>query len=248
MQIRQTLATAATALVLALPGPGRAEDSGWQFTATGYAWLPASRATVDTPRGSVSGELGVSDALDALDLAAMGSLEARRGKLGLVADLLYFNLTQTVDTPFGALFQQGRVETRMAAVTALAMWRVQETDTFSLDLGGGLRASESEVTVTLSGGLLPTETVRREGDGVDPVLALRMRMDFDEKWFGTLYLDGGGSGDEQTRQAGLGLGYRIDDRWSVLGGWRYLEFERETGGQKLDFDMSGVILGASYRF
>jgi opacity protein-like surface antigen len=75
-----------------------------------------------------------------------------------------------------------------------------------------------------------------------------MRMDFDEKWFGTLYLDGGGSGDEQTRQAGLGLGYRIDDRWSVLGGWRYLEFERENGGQKLDFDMSGVILGASYRF
>lgn len=136
----------------------------------------------------------------------------------------------------------------MTAVTALAMWRVQETDTFALDLGGGLRASESDVTVTLSGGLLPTETVRREGDGVDPVLALRMRMDFDEKWFGTLYLDGGGSGDEQTRQAGLGLGYRIDDRWSVLGGWRYLEFEHETGGQKLDFDMSGIILGASYRF
>lgn len=248
MHIRRTLATAATGLVLALPGPAHAEDAGWQFTATGYAWLPASRATVDTPRGSLSGELGVGDALEALDFAAMGSLEARRGKLGLVTDLLYFNLTQTVDTPFGALFQQGRVETRMTAVTALAMWRVQETDTFALDLGGGLRASESDVTVTLSGGLLPTETVRREGDGVDPVLALRMRMDFDEKWFGTLYLDGGGSGDEQTRQAGLGLGYRIDDRWSVLGGWRYLEFEHETGGQKLDFDMSGIILGASYRF
>lgn len=86
MHIRRTLATAATGLVLALPGPAHAEDAGWQFTATGYAWLPASRATVDTPRGSLSGELGVGDALEALDFAAMGSLEARRGKLGLVAD------------------------------------------------------------------------------------------------------------------------------------------------------------------
>lgn len=229
-------------------GPAAAQDSDWEFIASGYLWLPVSTVSLDTPRGGVSAELSVSDAIDALDFAAMGTFEARQGRLGLAADLVYFNLGQRSDTPFGGLFEEAHIDTKITAITALALWRVQDGADFTLDLGAGLRSFDSTLDLTLSGGRLPSESLRREADWIDPVVALRAHVDFDEKWFGTMYLDAGGTGDGSTLQAALGVGYNIGPQWAVQGGWRYMEFDREERGQDIKLDMSGVIVGVSYRF
>ena len=44
------------------------------------------------------------------------------------------------------------------------------------------------------------------------------------------------------------LGYRIDDRWSVLGGWRYLSIDKDDGSNSIDVTQSGAIVGLSYSF
>lgn len=227
--------------------PAQAQQP-WEFTATGYLWLPTTKATAQTPRGSVSGELSVSQALEDLKFAAMGTFEARSGRLSLVADLVYFNVAASRPTPFGVLFSEGTVDTALTAVTLGAFYRLQETGAVTVDVGAGLRGIDSSTTVTLSAGNLPTETYSSDASWIDPVIALRARADFNEKWYGTLYLDAGGTGSSSTSQAGIGVGYRIDESWAVVGGWRYLDIEKDDGAKSVDVTQSGVIVGVSYNF
>jgi opacity protein-like surface antigen len=237
------------ALVALAAGHASAQDGGWSFKITPYVWLPDTTIGVDTPRGTVSAELGIDDAIKDLDFAFMGAFEANRGKWSLVTDLLYFNITASEPTPFGGLFSQAAVGSKTTALSGLVAYRVHEDETFALDVGGGLRAWWLESTVTLTG-LLPTERYKSSDNWVDPFIAVRAHMNFNEKWFGTLYLDGGGFGvgSDQTYQAIVSAGYNVNDKWSLVGGWRYIDFNRVKNGSKLDLKQSGVILGASYRF
>lgn len=237
-------------LIALAAGPVFAEDTGWSYRATGYLWLPDTRIGVDTPFGEVNGTLEIGDALEALDFAFMGSFEADRGKWSLIGDLVYFNLTASEQTPIGALFDSADVATRITALTGLAAYRVYEDDRFSLDMGGGFRAMWLDADVSLFAAGRPTRTSSTSDEWVDPILALRGRYDFNEKWFGSFYLDGGGFGvgSEHTFQAALGVGYNLNDKWSLSSGWRYLEFKRDKAGKSLDFEQSGILLGATYRF
>ena len=61
-----------TGLLLAA-GPLAAQDTGWEFTITPYAWLPGLSTSVDTRFGTVDSDTSGSDALSDLDFAFMGS-------------------------------------------------------------------------------------------------------------------------------------------------------------------------------
>jgi opacity protein-like surface antigen len=238
----------AAALVLSA-GQAFAQDDAWNFKITPYLWLPDSAIDVATPRGTVSAELSIGDALKDLKFAFMGAIEANHGKWTIASDLLYFNLAATEPTPFGRLFDEATVSSKITAVTALATYRVHEQSNMSVELGAGLRAWWLSSEVLFSGGR-PEESYSSSDNWVDPIIALRGRVDFDEKWFGTFYLDGGGFGvgSESTYQAMAGVGYNLSEKWALLGGWRYLDFTREKDGKELDFSQSGIVLGASYKF
>lgn len=242
--------TAALISLALMTGPAAAQSGEWQYDATMFLWLPTTKVGVDTPRGTVSGELSVSDALDALDFAFMGTFEARRDKLSFITDLVYTDLTADQNTPFGGLFTQAAVANHLTFLTALGAYRVHEDSKFAVDVGGGLRAYWTDVTVTLTGGLLPTERHSTSDSWVDPIVAVRARARLSDKWFTTLYLDGGGFGvgSEQTYQAAALLGYEASERWSLVGGWRYLDFKRKNNGRTLDFQQSGIVMGATYHF
>ena len=87
-------------------GPVAAQE--WSYDATLYAWVPAMDVSVDTRFGEIESEGSGSDALSALDMAFMGAFQARRGKWGLVGDLLYTDLSNSQDTRFGLVFRTSR--------------------------------------------------------------------------------------------------------------------------------------------
>lgn len=207
--------------------PVTAQDNDWLFKATSYIWLPNTDVGVSTPRGSVSGALRASDALDAFDFALMGKFEARRDRLSFAADLFYLNVSADADKPFGGLFDTASVGTKNTAFTVIAAYCVHQTDRFNLDVGAGARASWTDIDVTFSGDILPTESTIRTDKWVDPIIVMRGKYDFDEKWFGTFDLGTGCFGDssELTHQAGLGLGYNLNASWSLSGGLRFLDLE-----------------------
>ena len=64
----------------------------WHFTFTPYAWAPAIKGDVTARGRSFDVDASINDVLSALNFAAFGYLEARRGRFGLYSDLIYANL------------------------------------------------------------------------------------------------------------------------------------------------------------
>jgi hypothetical protein len=240
----------AAAIAVVAAGAAHAQDNAWTFEGKLYLWLPTTEATVQTPFGSATAELSVSDALEALDFGFMGGLEARNGPWSLMGDLVYFDLTQDSQTPFGALFSKIDVATQIGALTGVAAYEVASTPNVALDIGAGFRAWTLSADVTLEPGLLSRNSRSWSDSWVDPIVAIRARFKFDEQWFGTIYLDGGGFGvgSESTFNAIATVGYRINERWAVGGGWRYLEFDRDEGANSIEMQFTGPVFGATYTF
>ncbi|WP_374301727.1 hypothetical protein [Paracoccus sp. (in: a-proteobacteria)] len=229
-------------------GAALAQDGGWTSTISMYVWFNETNVTADTPRGEVDADLSFSDALDNLDFAFMGVGEARNGPWGIIGDLFHFKLSADADTPTGVLFSSAEVRTEVTALSGYAIYRVYEEPGVSFDAGAGFRAYWLDLDTTLVGALAPTQTFSQDNNWVDPLLAVRLRMDFNERTFGTLFLDAGGTGESDSWQALATVGYRVNDNWALQGGYRHLESSWETDFGEASFEFSGPIIGATYRF
>lgn len=129
-------------------------------------------------------------------------------------------------------------------------YRVYETPQVAVDLLAGARSISMDVDVTLSPSALPGRSFGVSEDWVDPVVGGRVRVDFAERWFTTLFADVGGfdGNSDSSWQAVAILGYRFNDRWSVQGGWRQLSIEKEIEGRDTSLDLGGPLLGFTARF
>lgn len=236
---------AAAAALLALAGGPAAAQGGWSFNLAGYLWGTATTVTADTPFGQASTELSFSDAIQNLDFAFMGSVEARNGPWTIIGDLIYLDLG-TDAAPPGPVFDTVFADVKTTVLSAYGLYRVYEDQGISLDVGGGLRGFSADLDITLVGAT--TRILRQGRDWVDPLLAARMRAAFGEQWFGALFLDFGGTGDTRSWQALATIGYALNDNWVFQGGWRYMEARWDTDFGRTKIEFSGPILGAVYRF
>jgi hypothetical protein len=230
-----------------LGAPVLAEDPGWDYSATIYVWGPSTTAKIGTPLGSVTGDLSFSEALDALDFAFMGTVSAQRGKLSFALDTLYFDLSDDLAAPVGPGFVSASLESQITVVNAYAMWQVAAPANGRLDLGAGLRFFSMDNSARLSGPL--NTSFDLSDDWVDPLLAIRYRADFGPDWYGLVFADVGVAGQsDSTWQGVAALGYRFSETFSVEGGYRVLEAERTEGNSTIDIEMSGPIVGVTWRF
>ena len=102
---------AVACLGVVLATPALAQDSGWSFALSPYAWTPGITSSVETAWGKIEVDKSIGDVLSDLDLAFMGAFEARNGRWGLIADLFYADLSESHATPLGALFSRVRIDT-----------------------------------------------------------------------------------------------------------------------------------------
>lgn len=229
--------------------PAHAQDNGWDYSLTAYLWATDTSISAETPSGQVvEGELSFSDALKDLDFAFMGTFEARKDKWSFFTDAMYFKLSPGNGTP-GPLVDEVTIRTQMTVLSGYAAYRVYEDPSVSVDLAGGLRWAKLDSDVSLSGGVLDGQDFSNDDDWIDPVVGVRLNTRLSDRWYATLFADYGGfDGDDDTWQAALTLGYELNDRWSLRGGYRYMEFNREIDGRDMSLDQSGLLLGATYRF
>jgi hypothetical protein len=244
-------AALAAALALAAPAAPAAAQDGWSFAVSPYVWLPGLTTKADTPLGTVDVDTSASDAISELDFAFMGAAEARKDRWGLILDLIYSDISTSTGTPFGILFSDVEVETKLTSFTTYAGYRVFENDRGFVDLLGGGRFYWLDVDLTFD-----PEPGRRgrsfdvSDNWADPVLGARGRIDFTDRWFATALGDFGGfgGGSDQSWQAFASVGYQFGPRWSAQGGWRYMAVEKELDGLDVEIDLNGPILGVTYRF
>jgi hypothetical protein len=239
-----------TALAVLIAGPAAAQDPGWTFQGSLYAWVPSLSATIVTPFGDLETESNGSGALSALDMAFMGTLEARKGKWGFIGDLLYVDLSSDTDAPFGLRFEGSTLETKTTAFSGYALYRTYETDRAIVDAGAGFRAFDVGLDLGLqSADSRPSYGASESETWVVPIVAVRMILPLSESWFATAFADGGmTSSDTSTWQVFGSVGYRFNERWSTQFGWRYMDIEKDIGGLDTSLGLSGPLIGVSARF
>jgi hypothetical protein len=233
-----------------LAAPVAAQGSSWSFALSPYLWAPGISSSVGTRWGTVDVDKSTGDVLSSLDLAFMGALEARNGRWGLIADLFYAELSQSRATPLGLLFSRARTEITAKELSGYVAYRINENERVTLDLMGGVRVSSIDLDLSLSPGLLAGQSIGVSQTWVDPVIGARARVALSDAWFATAFGDVGGTGGDSdlTWQVFASIGYQIDPRWSVQGGWRYFSAEKEIEGRDVEIDFSGPLLGFTARF
>ena len=241
---------AVACLTVVLAGPAAAQNSDWSFALSPYAWTPGITSSVETAWGTVEVDKSIGDVLSDLDLAFMGAFEARNGPWSLIADLFYADLSESHATPLGVLFSRVRIETEVRALSGYAGYRVHEDDRVAVDLMAGFRVNSVDLNVSLSPGLLQGQRFGASETWIDPLVGGRVRFAITDRWFATALVDvgGKGGGSDLTWQTFASLGYQIDERWSVQGGWRYVSIEKSIDGRDVEIDLSGPLLGFTVRF
>ena len=101
----------------------------------------------------------------------------------------------------------------------------------------------------LSGGTLDPWNFKTKDDWLDPVLAARFKAKFTPQLQANIMGDysSWGSSDE-TYQVLATANYDFRTNWSVTGGYRYLRIDQETHGIDYRLEMSGPLIGVSYKF
>jgi opacity protein-like surface antigen len=240
--------TAMVATVCAvMASAASAGDMDWKYSLTAYLWTTKTGVSAETPTGeTVEAELSFSDALQDLDFAFMGAFEARKGKLSLFTDGMYFKLSPTNDTP-GPITDSVTVRSQMTVISGYAAYRVYDDPSVAVDLAGGFRWASLDSDVKTTGPL--TTEFNSSDDWIDPVIGVRLSTQLSEKVSAALFVDYGGfSSESSTWQTAISVGYALNESWTLRGGYRYMEFDREIDGRDFSLDQSGLLLGATYSF
>lgn len=233
-----------------VPAPAETvEPASWRAQLTAYAWLPSLSGTIALGDGlpTFHESMSRSDILKDLNGAFFLNGTLRHDRFVLMGDLTWASVSRDANLPqsLGGLPIKGKVDT--LALTALAGYSVIEQSDFTLDLAAGARAWRLKGTVDVDA---LSAHGSKTNSWVEPVIAARARWQFAPDWSLIAYVDGGGFdlGKSRTWQVYGTLNYRVNDQFYVSAGWRHLSLRYNDGGEILDSDLTGPLVGATYRF
>jgi hypothetical protein len=197
----------------------------------------------------------------------MGTLEARKGKLGLLTDYIYLdfdaekggtrNLSFTgplggVNIPADA-YAGVNVRLRGWAWNLAGTYALVEKPTYDMQLVGGVRYLKLNTTVdwNFQGNVASLPPFARNGaytaksDVWDAIIGAKGLWKFgDGRWFVPYYVDVGTGQSDLTWQAMGGLGYSFS--WGeVIGAYRHLDYKfgQDTGMKALSFSGPAIAVG-----
>jgi len=262
---------AALGLAAAVSGANAQDDDAWRFGGTLYLWGPSisAKTVFPPPVNGVSVGLEASDYLSALEFAFMGSLEARKGKYGLLADFIYLSFGAdrsnsrdlTLSGPGGIIqipadaSADVKLDLKGYAWNLAGTYEFIRTPTYELHGLAGLRylKLDTQVDWRFNGNVGGLPPVARAGSAsTDPrvwdgIIGVRGRAKLgDGQWYAPYYVDLGTGQSDFTWQAFAGVGYSFG--WGDLSLiYRHLTYEfSDIPAKNLTF--SGPALAATFRW
>lgn len=245
-------------------------NEGWSFAVTPYVYAPAIKGDFHFNRPIGSGDppfIDIStgdDAFSSLDAAFMISAEAEKGRWGVLADLLYADLSK--DATLTSLSgPRGDVEIPVNGASDLDFTTWVLTFVAGAKLGqpggradmqafAGVRYADLDADASWSlsgsqGALEASGSVSGDEEIFDGVAGVRGRVGLgdQQRWKLTYYADVGAGDSDLTWQLVAGVGYSYG--WGDLRfAWRWLSYERPRDELVRDLDINGPALGATFRF
>jgi len=225
------------------------ERDGWTFAVSPYFW--AAGISGDTGLfglPTVHMDMDFKDILDELDFAAMTIGEARYGRYSIFADLMYSKISSDTGTPRGIVAQSVDVESETFAGTFGGGYSVLENDRRNLDLVGAARLWYAKTEISFDGGLLDGVSRSDSATWVDGLAGVRAKYSITDNVYLTGWgLVGAGQADLDWDVAG-GIGYKFNDKFSAVAGYRALGVDYSDDGFVYDIVEQGPIFGAVFHF
>lgn len=231
--------------------------SDWIVQVTPYLWASGIDGNISPFQRAptVGVDVPFSEIWDNLNFGGFMSVWARRDRFVFSGDLMYVNLsdTDTVGIPNLPDFPGGAIDASLDTVQFYAAleggYRVVDTPEFTLDAlaGGRFWYISNDVTLSYAG-----YSISRGADftWIDPLIAARAFYNITDKLsvMGHADIGGFGVGSELTWSVLGTVNYVFNDNWSVSAGYKYLSVDYDDDGYVFDVDMSGPVLGFTYRF
>jgi hypothetical protein len=223
------------------------------------------------PDGSLNSEIGPNDYLSKLNFALMLNGEVRRGPWSATFDYIGIKATglgsrvnsfkpfDRPDIPVSNSVNTSTTSTiRTTLWTLTAGYELIANDRMSLDGFAGARFGNLDTTVdwSLSAQITLPNSNRvfaRQGTASnsrnlsDGIVGVRGRYRFSEQWSMPYYLDVGAGSSQFTWQAMLGASYTFG--WGdVIVAYRHLSMTSDESKSVTNFELSGPMIGATFRF
>jgi hypothetical protein len=266
---RSKAVRAALLAAVLLPATASASDSdSWQYGLSIYGWFPDISGTTAFPLGA--GEdftVPIGDILDNLQFTFQGSFDARKGKWGMFADMIYLDLGKSGQETRDGMIGDAQIPVDVTAkvgfdmksliTTAAGYYRMVDETNKSFDFVFGLRYADvsQKLNWNLSGNIGdlpvtgPVGSAKVSASYWDAIIGMRGQFGFGQsgKWYIPYYADIGTGDSDLTWQAAGGIGYRFG--WGEIAGvWRYLDYDLPSGKSIGDMDFSGPAIGAVFRW
>lgn len=233
----------------AVKAPPAPAESGWQMTASAYVWAAGLDGTMRTlpPLPATDVSIGFDDVLRNLDGAIMGAGEAQNGRMLLFFDLMASRVSPSQTLTPGPF--TGTVTAESSALIGLVAggYRFVDAPGWTLDGFAGVRGFAMKNTLTLETAG-PSARLSETQEWVDGVIGTRLKIDLTPQ----LYLSGiafaGAGGSDYEWDLYGGVGYRFNDSWTALAGYRAMKVDYSNGGFLYDALQQGPLIGVSYRF
>ena len=220
------------------------QKDGWQFKAAPFMWV-ATLGGESAAGGDI--DIDFSTIIDNLDMTFMGIFEAKNGKWGFLAEVIYLDLGDDDDAALGPVLTLSDVEIKSWIVTPIVTYKVMKSDQLDLDLLAGARYLYMKVGLEIDP--LPKEW--SSGAGWDGIVGVRGKVDLKENWYLPFHFDVGTGDTDLTWQAFGGVGYKFS-KLDLIAGYRHLNYDFDDddkgGGTFNDLNISGPILGAKFTF
>jgi hypothetical protein len=247
--------TATAALILIAPVYGQTKvENDWSFQLAPYAWLAGQNGTVGTLPGLPPADIDIDfydDIWGNINLAGMLVGEARKGRYGLFADLVYTDIEMEDPAPYGVLYSAVSSRTKSWIVSIAGLYRLAERENRFLDVMAGVRYWSVDSDLTLKAGLLPQRSVSNNKDWFDPWIGIKGLSPLGgSKFFisGGAGIGGFGAGSDLFWDVLINLGYQWTSGFSTTLGYRYLDVDYEKDDFLYDVAQDGLTLGLSWRF
>lgn len=197
-------------------------QEGWTHTLVPlYLWGAGIEGTSQV--GPVTAPISISfaDALDNLDTTLTVHYEANKGKWGVLADVFHLSLVPEATLPGGAPLG---VDLTNNIFEVGGIYRPEVLN--GLEVLFGVRAMQFEMGASI--GSSPKRTLVDQ-DWVDAFAGARKKFSL-SKNTGLMVRGDVGAGDSEfVWNAALLLDYRFNKTISVLGGYRWLDYDYQTG-------------------
>ncbi len=181
----------------------------------------------------------------------MGLGEVRRGRIGIMTDLLFLRVGEqkAIVVPLLSFPAQVKVTTTTFTLAPELAYRVYSDQHFAADVLGGMRIYHLGAGLNISAAPLGSASYAGSNNWADALGGARFLFRITPKIGAFLMGDAGGGGSRPIWQIAYGAGYRVLPQATLQLGYRRLYFNRQDGiAFGLDATQQGLLLGTTVRF